>query len=689
LRISPNWLKQFVSFHADERKLADALTLAGISVESIVEMPRVAKDPGKTAHHTGSAEERETVTFYEMEITTNRPDAMCHYGVAREVSAIYNTELKPLTAKLPAPQCKSTISVTIDNPELCARFTGQEIRNVKIGPSHGEVIERFRDLEQKPINSAADATNYVLLMMGKPTHAFDADKLAGGKIIVRNARPGESLRTLDGVDRKLHPEDLVIADAEKPVALAGIMGGWDSMITESTKNIFIESAWFDPTAIRKTARRHAMHTDASHIFERGADWASTVISTELVAQTILESGGQRAGDIFDVIARKVGHTPVQLRLSEVKRILGKDIPTAEIERMLAKLGFKVTAKGSGAYSVEIPTWRLDVEREIDVIEEIARVHGYDKFPNTLPSFSEGVVELPTQERDDKLRSTLLALGYNEALSSTFIAREESQRFSKANPVIIANPLSEEASAMRTTLVSGMLDMIGRNLNRGVNEVRLFEHGHIYSMQGATTDEHDSLCLGVTASALGGKDAHTIFRILKGDLEDLLSAFAGELSFDAETPDYFHPGRSARARLNCLPVAHFGQVSPDVASARKLKQDVYIAEIFVEQLYRTDLRRPRYQKLSRFPAVERDFSFLFSDEVSFAQIAGTIIGLRIPELRSVQPEEIFRGGNLGQGKYSVLVRATFQSNERTLRDDEVNAWSAQIIEALKSLGGQQR
>jgi phenylalanyl-tRNA synthetase beta chain len=669
VKISPAWLKRFVEIPVDERKLADALTLAGIAVEAISQVN------GKTV--------------YEMEITTNRPDAMNHYGVAREISAIYGPELKPLAAKLVLPSCTRTIRVTIENPELCARFTGQEIRNVKIEPSTGEVLERFRDLEQKPINNAADATNYVLLMMGKPTHAFDADKLAGGKIIVRNARPGESLKTLDGIERKLHPEDLVIADAEKPVALAGVMGGWDSMIIESTKNIFIESAWFDPTTIRKTARRHAMHTDASHIFERGADWASTLISTELVAQIILQSGGQRAGEIIDVVARRVEHAPVQLRLAEVRRILGKEIPASEIERMLTKLGFKLTAKADGSYSVEIPTWRLDVEREIDVIEEIARVHGYDKFPNTLPSFSSGVIELPTQEKDDKIRATLLALGYNEALSSTFIAREESQRFSQAHPVIIANPLNEEASAMRTTLVPGMLDMIGRNLNRGVDEVRLFEHGHIYSMQGATTDEHDSLCFGATASALGSNDAHTTFRVFKGDIEDLLSIFAGELSFDAETPDYFHSGRSVRAKLNGTPVAHFGQISPELASARKLRQDVYLTEIFIEQLYRTDLRRPRYQKLSRFPAAVRDFSFVFDDSVGFAQIEQAIRALTIDDLRSVTSQEIFRGGNIGVGRYSLLVRTTFQSNDRTLRDDEVNAWSTRIIEALKGLGGTQR
>jgi phenylalanyl-tRNA synthetase beta chain len=300
-----------------------------------------------------------------------------------------------------------------------------------------------------------------------------------------------------------------------------------------------------------------------------------------------------------------------------------------------------------------------------------------------------VVELPTQEKDDRVRATLLALGYNEALSSTFIAREESQRFSKASPVIIANPLNEEASAMRTTLVPGMLDMIGRNLNRGVAEVRLFEHGHIYSMQGAATDEHDSLCIGVTALALGACDAHAAFRKIKGDIEDLLGAFAGEVTFEATAPDYFHPGRSATAKLNGTAVAHFGQLHPEVAAARKLKQDVYVAEILVERLYESDLRMPRYQKFSRYPVVERDFSFLFDDSISFAQIEEAIRKLGIAELRAVAPAEIFRGGNIGAGKHSMLVRTTFQSHERTLREDEISTWSARIIDALKALGGQQR
>jgi phenylalanyl-tRNA synthetase beta chain len=297
--------------------------------------------------------------------------------------------------------------------------------------------------------------------------------------------------------------------------------------------------------------------------------------------------------------------------------------------------------------------------------------------------------MPTQEKDDRLRATLLALGYNEALSSTFIAREESQRFSSAQPVIVANPLSEEASAMRTTLLPGMLDMIARNLNRGVDSVRLFEHGHIYSMQGATTDEHDSLVIGTTASATPASDAHDTFRNFKGDIEDLLHSFSGKLTFESGAPAYLHPGRSARALIDGKPVANFGQIHPDAAAARKLKQDVYIAEVLVEDLYKLDLRMPRYKKLSRFPAVERDFSFLFDDAVSFAQITSAIQGLKHPDLQTVEPAEIFRGGNIGAGKYSILIRATFQSNERTLRDDEVNTWAAQIIDALKGLGGTQR
>ncbi|HUQ49811.1 MAG TPA: phenylalanine--tRNA ligase subunit beta, partial [Terriglobales bacterium] len=675
--------REFVSITADDRKLAEELTLAGIAVE------KIAADGA-----------------FEMEITTNRPDAMNHYGVAREASAIYDADLRPLSAKLPRARGMSNFQVEIEVPQYCSRFTGQVIRDVRIGPSGARVMKRFKELEQKPINNAADATNYVLLEMGKPTHAFDLDKLEGGKLIIRMARAGETLKTLDGVERKLHPEDVIVADAKKPVALAGIMGGWDSMITETTKSIVIESAWWDPAAIRRSCKRHIMHTDASHRFERGADWASCPLSTELVAEVILESGGELEGGLIDVIKREVRPRPSQLRLSEVRRILGKEIPPAEIERILRRLGFSLTTQKSssaagaspkavvdepGAYSVEIPTWRLDIEREIDIIEEIARIHGFNQFPNTLPAFQGGLVELPHTLKLEKVRRTLLALGYNEAISSTFVAKADSLAVCSDAPVEIANPLSEEAGAMRTSLLPGMLEMVARNLNRGSNEVRLFEAGHIFSMNGANTGERAALCLAATASAIARtKDATEVFRNFKGDIETLLSNFDfTSLYFDAMAGDHFHAGRSARAVLNGATIARFGQLHPDIAGSRKLKQEIYIAELALDRLFEHPLHQPRYQKLSRFPAIDRDFSFVFPDAVTFDQITRAVNALKLAELKSFSSMEIFRGGSVPAGQYSTLLRADFQSNERTLRDEEVAQWSLQITEALRSLGGVQR
>jgi phenylalanyl-tRNA synthetase beta chain len=682
MKISPDWLREFLGGKLpDDQTFAEAITLAGIAVESVAKLP------------SGEA-------MFHMDITTNRVDAMNHYGIAREISAIYGLDLKPLSARLPAARGNTNVQIEIQEPTLCTRFSGQVIRNVNIGQSGDRVRKRFAQVEQKLINSAADATNYVLLMMGKPTHAFDLDKLEGGKLIIRLAKPGETHTTLDGIERKLHPEDLVVADARKPVALAGVMGGWDSMITDATKNILIESAWFDPATVRRTSRRHILHTDASHRFERGADFASCPISVELVTQIILESGGELEGGLIDVVAKPFSRAPITLRLSEVTRILGKEIAAAEVESILRKLGFTPTRKGSD-YSVELPTWRLDVEREIDLVEEIARIHGFNKFPNALPGFSGAVIVPLEAAKRARIRETLLALGYNEAMSSTFIAKEESIASSAPETKIveIANPLSEEAASMRASLVPGMLQMIAGNLNRGADPaaVRLFEAGHVFSLRGDGVDEHDSLCIGATAAAITNgqaQEAAQTFLRFKGDIESLLSRFdLSGLHFTADANDagqqQFHPGRSAKAGANASTLVRFGQLHPQAASARKLKQDIYLADVALEKLLALPFHAPRYERLSRYPAVERDFSFLFAKSVSFGQIESAIQSLKLPELRSVTPAEIYSGEKMEPGKYSILVRATFQSNDRTLRDDEVAHWSARIVDALKSLGGIQR
>ncbi len=306
------------------------------------------------------------------------------------------------------------------------------IRGTHIKPSPEKIAHRLQLLDQRPISNAVDATNYVLWEMGKPTHVFDMDLLEGGKIIVRKARNGETLKTLDGVERKLTSEDLVVCDAKKPVGLAGVMGGYDTMITEKTRNIVIESAWWDPGIVRKMSRRHGIHTDASHRFERGADFESTVLSCDLVAQMILESGGgELVGDVVDVVSKSMDQAPVVLQFREVQRILGGSLDSGQIFRLLKRLGFELIPEGQdeAQFRVHIPSWRLDVEREIDVIEEIARLHGYDKFQNTLPAYSGAVVELPHAAMDATLRKRALALGYNEALSLTFISHADAEKFS--------------------------------------------------------------------------------------------------------------------------------------------------------------------------------------------------------------------------------------------------------------------
>ncbi len=683
MRILPAWLREFVEIKADDRQLAEDLTSAGIAVES------VAEEHGATT--------------YEMDLTTNRVDAMNHYGVAREAAAIYGAELKAFVPKLPGNAGPSTTAarppslgmtndfpIVIEDAEGCARYTARIIRGVKIGPSPEYIVKRLELLGSRTINNAADATNYAINELGHPTHAFDLDLLEGGKIIVRRAKDGEFLKTLDGVGHTLTSDDLVIADAEKPVALAGVMGGFDSMITEKTTNVLIESAWFDPATVRSMAKRHGMHTDASHRFERGADWGITPVACDRVAELILETaGGELLGDRIDAVARKVERAPIALRRTEVKRILGIDISDGEVERILRSLGFGITGSG-GKFSVAIPTGRLDVEREIDVIEEVARVHGFNKFPNTLPSFTGAVRALPNEDKDARVRQTMLALGYDEAISITFVSAADAKTFGSTEPLALANPLSEEAGYMRNSLVPGLLNMIGYNLNRGSSDVRLFEAGEVFERLGERHDEHRRLAFAATGNLVahsvhGSTEPYTFFH-MKGDVEQLLGAFQhNKLYFDDKTPEYFHPGRSARAVLDGETVARFGQLYPEVAAVRKLRQDVFLAEVMLERLYKHPLREPKYQRFSKFPAVGRDFSFFFDDEVAFERIRSAVEALGIAEMQSFAPVEIYRGDKVGAGKYSSLLHAEFQSQERTLRDDEVALWSAQIVKALESLG----
>jgi phenylalanyl-tRNA synthetase beta chain len=689
VKILSSWLREYVSgITVSDRVLADDLTLRGIAVEGVFDLGTHG-------------------SLFEMDITTNRVDAMNHYGIAREAATIYGLSLKPLDASL--PQAKATAKafpVSIEEPKLCGRFTARVLHDVKIAPSSGIVADRFRLLEQKLISNAVDASNYVLLGMGQPTHAFDLDKLEGG-IVVRRARKGEKLRTLDGVERTLDPDDLVVADERKALGIAGVMGGWDTMITPETKNILVEAAWFDPGVVRRSSKQHLLHTDASHRFERGADFNAPPVASALVSQIILEAGGHIEGELVDVVvqeavARTAKRTPISFHLGEVRRMLGptedaEGITANAAQSILTGLGCGLERTGPASSSVTLPSWRLDLEREIDLIEEIARVYGYNRFRNTLPAFAGTVVELPWAEKESAVRRTMLALGWNEGVSSTFCGAEAAARFARepGSAVQIGNPLSEEAGMLRPSLLPGMLDMLALNISRDVEGAALFEMGTVFSGGPERVDERPSLSFGATGNAFGKQE--TNFYEVKGTVEELLHIFAARsVYFDhfpaasGLMPAWLHPGRSARAVLDGATVGWFGQLHPAEAERRKLKQAIWIGEMWLDRLYKQALRQPSAEELSRFQPVRRDFSVILPDSVTYAKLANTIKGLAIPELRSFEPKEVLRDEKLAPpGHYSLLLGVVFQSHRRTLREEEVQGWSQQVIAALEAAGGKLR
>ncbi|MBB5343421.1 phenylalanine--tRNA ligase subunit beta [Tunturibacter empetritectus] len=818
MNILTTWLRHYLpALPIDDRQLADDLTLRGIAVEGVHPL-------GPNNGH-----------LFEMDITTNRVDAMNHYGIAREAATIYNLPLADLNPKLPIGtlvDAPFSVRIAPEAKGLCGRFTAQVIRNVTIAPSSAHVAAYFTLLGQKQISNAVDASNFVLLGMGHPTHAFDLDQIEGG-IVVRLAHKGEKLKLLDGTDRTLEADDLVVADEKKALALAGVMGGWDSMITPETKNILVEAAWFDPATVRRSSRRHGLHTDASHRFERGADFNAAPIANALVTQIILEHGGKPEGELIDLLdpevaARTANRPPIDLSVKQVQRHLGTTIDpqgiTSEIvAQYLTSLGCELLLHGlrddQAVYSTKLPSWRLDLEREIDLIEEVARVYGYNRFANTLPA--PGVVlTQPNQAKETAVRTRLLALGFSESISSTFASQQDSDLFyataraqnpgakepdanepgapsfaissqrvgssqigqSASNPsapyvtaspsrvghrdsdpssigaaiVPMENPLSEEASLLRPSLIPGMVTMLAHNLNRDVREVRLFEQGQIFTATiradaNYISDVHESpqLSFGLTTAASQPTAplqiaADAPFFELKGAIESLLSLFdlnadsqknpdSGKnpsfrseaargafppdvlasskesssrpeaaflpperrdprissvqpLTFSAVAPAWLQPGRSATALLNNHPIAHFGELVHTQKESRKLRQPLYLAQLDLAALYALPLKKITAHDLSRYQAVERDFSFVFPDATQWQTVSDAIHALSISELQSLKPIEVWRDAKKYPGVYSLLLRTVFQSNERTLREDELTDWWTRIIAALTALGG---
>jgi phenylalanyl-tRNA synthetase beta chain len=693
MKVVYNWLKDFVDVTATPDELASRLALSGTNIGGVE----------KGAHGA----------VIDAEVSSNRPDSLSHYGIAREISAVYKLPLKALPqAKLlesSSAKVGDAVSVEIQSPDLCGRFTARVIRGVKIAPSPAWLRERLEASGVASISNVVDATNYVMLELGQPTHAYDYDKIRNHRIVVRTSRGGEKIRTLDGVERTIDAGICMIADGDgaRGVGIGGIMGGADTEISFSTKNILIEAAWFEPIAVRRSARNLRLHTEASTRFGRGGDPEIAEIASRRVAELILQlAGGELLSGVVDVYPGKRAPKKIRVTRAEILRVMGADVPDKEVEAALSALGFAPVrvdqnrgAEGSllATWECTQPSWRAEVEREIDLIEEIARIYGLDKFPPRLPAARQGAARLQHHDAQTRVRERLIGLGYQEILTIPHVdeARDALFRAADAQPARMANPLSEEAGVLRSTGLVTMAAALEWNLNHGQRNVRLFEIGRQYRLNGSSSVETRVLTIGATGDAreknlYDGARPYS-FADLKGDL-DAVGELAGGFSWSAHKAsanDWAHAARSGQVLLGVDEVGTAAQLARRVADRLKLRQDVFLAEIVIDPVYAAieDLKDSRrYEPLPRFPAIERDFSLLLSDGTSFDAVKKAIESLKIAEVVTVDAGDLFRGKNVPAGKYSLMVRVVFQSREATLTDAQTGDFSSRIIAALEKQVG---
>ena len=690
MNISYNWLKDLVEIDSTPEELAKKLTDAGLAVEGI--------------HASGDD------FVFDIDLTSNRGDCLSHLGVAREISVISDAGLRisDLT-KDQKPRTDDQNLVKIEDADLCHRFTARVIRGVKIGPSPEWLVKRLEAVGERSINNVADITNFVMHELGNPMHSFDFNKLAGNQINVRRARAGETIKTLDEVERVLDETMLMICDAEKPVAVGGVMGGFDSSITDATTDVLLEVAYFKRESIRQTSRRLKLSTEASHHFERGVDIENLVRASNRATGLICELAGGTAGEFVDVYPTKFEPREIESRDIQfaVKRLTGLDVKFDEILRILNALG--VSSKISpDARVFTAPTWRHDLQIEEDLVEEVARIVGYDRIGEELPpSFAAGEYQ-PNETRKVHLRQTLANLGFDEALSYSFIDAKHDEIFALVPEfvhenldgkfVALRDSIIEGADRMRPSLLSGLLDAVRTNLNFQNRNLRLFEIGKAFSASNKENElpnERELFALVVTGSeefegkAMAAREFD--FYDAKGAVESALNATgAPRLEFAAKDVRHLRKGQSAEIRLNGKSVGTIGRLSDEIAQNYKFRQPVFVAELDLQTVLAEKQQAVLYRPLPVYPSVERDVSVLVKRTVSFADIRLAIESEGFELLRNIEFVDVYEGKGVADDERSLTVRFVYRSDERTLIESEVETVHSRILNVLEEkFGARQR
>ena len=682
MKVQVDWLKEYVKIDKSAAELGQILTMAGLEIES----------------HEFLEEEKGDVL--ELNVTPNRGYCLSHLGVAREVSVLMGQEFNPpeplalLEKKWGAVSITEKLSVENHEKNLCPRYTALVIENIKPGPSPKWLCDRLHAIGLRPINNIVDITNFVMMEYGQPLHAFDRELLSGNQIVIRNAKIQELFTSLDGSELKLGSDALVIADAEKPIALAGIMGGINSQVSETTQNIVLESAYFDSGTIRKASKKYGLRSDSSYRFERGVDINGVITAQARAACLIQElAGGEICNGRIDIYPKSHNNIQMFLRVARVNQLLGSDFKVERIREIISRLGLQVKEETNREImKIEIPSFRPDLTREVDVIEEVARIDGFGKVATMFPISSIRPVQISSKQKlSRKIREMLCHTGFSETVHFSFIARDQAEVYltsfarEKDKVINLKNPLSNESETMRTSLIPGMLNTISRNLSKGQKPLKLFEIGSVYF----SDSEANRIEKTVLAATVLGPYEFTPwkprgkaydFYDLKGVLDQLSLKFGLQIgvSVNSNKP-FLSQGKSLNCCFGKEVFGFMGELLPEITG---VVEKVFVLELDLQMLEQTLPRIPKFQNIPRFPETYRDISILVDQQVTSQRVLDLILKTGKPLLSRVELYDHFEGKKIQSNKKSLTFALSFQSEDRTLSDQEINPLFDIIIQTLK-------
>jgi phenylalanyl-tRNA synthetase beta chain len=674
MKASINWLKEFVDFSLTPSEIADALTMTGMEVEGVEGL----KDD----------------SILEITVTPNRPDCLSIRGLAREISAILGLPFQDRSASIQEEKGVRP-HIEIRDTDLCSRYTSRIIRGVRVGPSPEWLSHRLEYHGMRPTNNIVDVTNYVLLEMGHPLHAFDLDRLEGVRIVVRTANSEKTMKTLDNEKRTLNKDMLLIWDAKKPVAIAGVMGGLNTEVTHSTVNVLLESAYFDQRSVRRTAKSLNLATEASYRFERGADIKLTSAALDRVAELIMETAGGEVTKTTDIYTKPFSPMSITVRPKKINEIIGVKINTTQVLDILTRLEIESREEGENIV-VTPPSFREDIQRDTDVIEEIARLYGYDKIPSTLPCVTmQPVRENPVWKLMKVVKETMRKAGYSEAINYSFLNPLELDRLRiqsddrRRSLVTVRNPLKKEEEALRTTLIPALINNVKFNMNRGVCSLRFFEVASVFIDTGQKLPDEVLKLSAVRVKedrADLWESTHSGFYDIKGAAENLFLELGIKdyifMHEPGESEPYLHPGKSCVITSDNQKIGVLGALHPEVLRNFDINTEIYFFELDIDSLFAVLPSKTAFSPLPKFPFVERDLAIILSEDVTAAAVEDIIHGMKSDMIESVTLFDIYTGKSIPEGKKSLAFSIRYRAGDRTLTDSEVNEMHAQILKKLE-------